>query len=167
MQDAPTPSATGKLRANDRLRAWCEARDIPISIQVMEDSTRTAEDAAKACGCHVSEIVKSLVFADTETGGCVLVLVAGDNRLDLKHFAATQGRTLARADARHVRDETGFAIGGIPPFGHARPLPTYIDRGLLGHERVFAAAGTPLSLFAIDPKLLTETTNAIPMDAGP
>lgn len=167
MNNPSAPSATGKLRANDRLKAWCEARSIPIDIQVMDDSTHTAEDAAKACGCHVSEIVKSLVFADKETGGCVLVLVAGDNRLDLKHFAATQGRTLERANPRHVRDETGFAIGGIPPFGHSRPLPTYIDRQLLAHERVLAAAGTPLSLFAIDPKLLDETTEAILIDAAP
>lgn len=139
---------------------------LPIEIAVMAASTRTAEEAAAACGCHVGQIVKSLVFRGATSGTPVLLLVSGANRVDETRVASTLGEALARPDARYVRDVTGFAIGGIPPFGHATPLATYIDRDLLAHARVFAAAGTPQAIFAVEPASLARATGAVVIDVA-
>lgn len=129
-----------------------------IDIRVMGESTRTAEDAARAVGCDVNQIVKSLVFAMEEE--IVLFLVAGANRLNEKHVSRALGGKLQRADANRVREVTGFAIGGIPPLGHDVKLRTFMDETLLGHDRVWAAAGTPVSVFSIEPARLRELTSA-------
>ncbi|HWJ74577.1 MAG TPA: YbaK/EbsC family protein [Kaistia sp.] len=130
----------------------------------MPEKTRTAEEAAAACGCSVDEIVKSLVFRGAQSGKGVLLLVSGANRVNEDKVAGPLGEQIMRPDAAFVRALTGFAIGGIPPFGHATPLPTYIDRDLLAHETVWAAAGTPHAIFAIDPKALAEAIGAIVID---
>ena len=128
------------------------AADHGVAIEVVEypDGTRTAEDAAAAVGCEVARIVKSLVFA--VDGEPVLALVAGDHRLDadlLSHAAG--GGAVGRADADAVRAATGFPIGGVPPFAHTTPLPTYVDVALVDHDTVWAAAGTPRHVFEISP----------------
>nr|WP_280174641.1 YbaK/EbsC family protein [Kaistia soli] len=130
----------------------------------MPEKTRTAEEAAAACGCSVNEIVKSLVFRGTQSGRGVLLLVSGANRVDEKKVVGPIGEPITRPDAAFVRALTGFAIGGIPPFGHATPLPTFIDRDLLAHETVWAAAGTPHAIFAIDPKMLATAIGAVIID---
>jgi prolyl-tRNA editing enzyme YbaK/EbsC (Cys-tRNA(Pro) deacylase) len=89
-----------------------------------------------------------------------LLLVSGANRVDEKAIAADIREKLDRPDAQFVRDVTGFAIGGIPPFGHAERLETYIDEALLAHTRAWAAAGTPNALFSVSPEALAETTGA-------
>ncbi|MCC2111623.1 MAG: YbaK/EbsC family protein [Hyphomicrobiales bacterium] len=137
-----------------------ERLGLAVEIVEMPDSTRTAEEAASACGCAVGQIVKSLVFAGAATGTPYLLLVSGSNRVDEKFMAGHLGEKLKRPDAAFVRDVTGFAIGGIPPFGHATPLRTLIDRDLLGYDSVWAAAGTPRSVFAVSPTALAEATAA-------
>ena len=127
---------------------------------MLAQSSRTAEEAAIACNCDVGQIVKSLVFRGAASGKPYLLLVSGANRVDEAGVASAIGELLARPDARFVREATGYAIGGIPPFGHATPIATYIDRDLLQHATVFAAAGTPNSIFAVDPKRLAEATAA-------
>jgi prolyl-tRNA editing enzyme YbaK/EbsC (Cys-tRNA(Pro) deacylase) len=98
--------------------------------------------------------VKSLVFMAGETP--VLVLASGVNRVDLNKLAALVGQPVRRANADEVRQATGFAIGGVPPVGHARALRTYVDRDLLAYDEVWAAAGTPNSVFSVAPRTLVE-----------
>ena len=131
-----------------------------IAIRIMEDSTRTAEEAAAACNCELGQIVKSLVFQGADSGNPILLLVSGANRVKEKHVAATIGEKIIRPDAAFVREKTGFAIGGIPPFGHASPMAVHMDEDLFRFDTVYAAAGTPSSIFAIDPVSLQRLCNA-------
>lgn len=125
-----------------------------FEVRRFPEGTRTAEDAARAIGCAQGQIVKSLVF---EAGGRpVIALVSGTNRLDTKRLAQLAGEPVVKADADATRAATGFAIGGVPPFGHAQPLPVYVDRDLLEFDLVWAAAGRPDSVFAITPQRLLE-----------
>jgi prolyl-tRNA editing enzyme YbaK/EbsC (Cys-tRNA(Pro) deacylase) len=122
----------------------------------LAESTRTATEAAAACGVAVGQIVKSLVFlADGEP---VLVLASGANQVDERRVQALTGKPIRRADAETVRAATGFAIGGVPPVGHARTLPVLIDRDLLGYAELIAAAGTPRAVFRLTPDELCRMT---------
>jgi prolyl-tRNA editing enzyme YbaK/EbsC (Cys-tRNA(Pro) deacylase) len=143
-----------------RVRDAAGALGLPVEIRVMSEPTRTAEEAAAACGCEVAQIVKSLVFRGRESGRDYLLLVSGRNRVDEAGVAQVVGEKLERPRADHVREVTGFAIGGIPPFGHAAPLATFIDEELLTFDTVWAAAGTPHSVFACDPRRLCEAIGA-------
>lgn len=140
------------------------ATESGLAIEPVEypDGTRTAEDAARAIGCQVAQIVKSLVFDLVDGDGAprpVLALVSGVNRLDESRLAAAAGGGRAtRVDADRVREVTGFPIGGVPPFGHPAPLPTFVDPDLLDHAEVWAAGGTPRSVFALDPADLVRVT---------
>lgn len=133
---------------------------LDVSIVQMPSSTRTAEDAANACQCHPSQIVKSLVFQGKTTKSPLLLLVSGTNRVNVKGVTGSIGEALSRPDADFVRTVTGFAIGGIPPLGHATHLKTYFDRDLLQYDVVWAAAGTPDCVFSVDPTRLAEAANA-------
>ncbi len=113
------------------------ARGLAVEVRVLPDSTRTAADAADACGCEPGQIVKSLVFVVDEVP--TMVLCAGDRRV-----SAVGGRT---ATADEARAATGFAIGGIPPLGHDTDLPTIVDESLRRFDRVWCAAGTPHAVF--------------------
>ena len=124
--------------------------------------TRTASDAARAIGCEVAQIVKSLVFV--AGGRPVVALVSGSNRLDERRLAAVAGEPVAKADAEMARTATGYAIGGVPPFGHATEVPVFMDRDLLGHSVVWAAAGRPDSVFEIAPERLRELSGAVVAD---
>lgn len=130
-------------------------------IVTMADSTRTAEEAAAACGCEVGQIVKSLVFRGANSGMPYLLLVSGKNRVDEKKAAKVIGESLARPDAAYVRGTTGFAIGGIPPFGHAQPLKTFMDADLLTYADVWTAAGTPHCVMRLKPQELQAKTQAV------
>jgi prolyl-tRNA editing enzyme YbaK/EbsC (Cys-tRNA(Pro) deacylase) len=133
-----------------------------LSVAVVEraESTRTAEEAAAACGCAVGQIVKSLVFRGAETAKPYLMLVSGTNRLNETGVAAVLGESLVRPDATYVREVTGYAIGGIPPLGHATPMQVFIDRDLLAFDVVWAAAGTPRAVFAVSPGALADAIGA-------
>jgi len=143
--------------ATERVQLALAALGITAEIVEYPQGTRTAADAAAAIGTTVGQIVKSLVFlAD---GRPVLVLASGRNHVDTTKLARTVGATrIERADADRVRAETGFAIGGVPPVGHARALDTFIDEDLLGYEVVYAAAGTPTAIFPITPPDLVRAT---------
>jgi prolyl-tRNA editing enzyme YbaK/EbsC (Cys-tRNA(Pro) deacylase) len=123
------------------------------------DGTRTAEDAARAIGCDVAQIVKSLVF-DLVHGDevrPVMALVSGANRLDEAKLVAAAGADgTRRADADRVRAVTGFPIGGVPPFGHPAPVRTFVDEDLLRYEEVWAAGGTPQVVFGLSPAALVD-----------
>ncbi len=147
--DSPSlgPSAAKVQAAARRLALAVTVRDMPAS-------TRTAEEAAAACGVGFGQIVKSLVFTGAQSGRGYLLLVSGKNRVNEKGVAAHLGEPLSRPDAAAVRALTGFAIGGIPPFGHAAPLATYMDADLLAFDIVWAAAGTPRAVFCVHPDRL-------------
>lgn len=158
MEDLP-PSA---LRVHDAARA----AGLDIAIRIMTEPTRTADEAAVACGTTPAQIVKSLVFEGKESGKPLLLLVSGKNRVDEKAVGARLGEKLARPDAQRVREITGFAIGGIPPLGHATPLAAYIDPDLLAFETVWAAAGTPNSIFEVSPERLAAAAGATLLPMG-
>ena len=141
------------------------ARKLGLAIEVRHfaEGTRTAQEAAQAVGASVGQIAKSMVFlAD---GKPVLVLTSGPNRVDTakvaRHLGASQVR---RASADEVRSATGFAIGGVPPFGHVRSLTVLFDRDLLQFETVWGAAGTPNAMFAIQPQRLADASGAVVAD---
>ena len=120
-------------------------------------STRTSEDAAAAIGCTVAEIAKSLIFKSAQ-GRPVLVIASGVNRVDERKVQALLGGKIGRADADFVRNMTGYAIGGVPPIGHATPPIVVIDRELERFAAVWAAAGTPNAVFRITPADLVRLT---------
>lgn len=130
--------------------------DLGLDVEVREfpDGTHTAQDAADALGCDVAAIVKSLVFTLDDTP--LLVLVSGANRVDVVGLGHRLGGTLGKADARTVKDATGYSIGAVPPLAHATALRTVVDEDLLALEVVWAAAGSASSVFAIDPRRLVE-----------
>lgn len=133
---------------------------ISIEIVMFDHSTRTAEEAAAAIGCDVGQIVKSLVF--TVSGEPVIALVSGSNQLDTRKLAAIRAvsrKQVARADADTVRTSTGYAIGGVPPFGHLTSMSLYIDQDLSQYGTIWAAAGTPNTVFAITPAELVMATS--------
>jgi prolyl-tRNA editing enzyme YbaK/EbsC (Cys-tRNA(Pro) deacylase) len=134
--------------------------ELGVTLQVVElpDSTRTAVEAAQAVGCQVGQIVKSLVFKSKRSEQPLLVIASGANRVDEKKIEALIGEPLGKADADFVRQRTGFAIGGVPPLGHAEKLQTYIDVDLLQYKKVWAAAGTPHAVFQLDPSDLARIT---------
>ena len=122
------------------------------------EGTRTAEQAAAAVGCELGQIVKSLVFLCD--GDAVLALTSGANRVDTERLGELLGGTISRADADGVREATGYAIGGTPPFGHAQPLRAVVDPALLAFETVWAAAGTPDTVFELTPDELVRASGA-------
>jgi len=140
------------------------ALGLDITVREMPDSTRTAEKAAAAVGVTVGQIVKSLVFMGAASGKPYLLLVSGTNRVNEAGVAAHLGEALRRPDADAVRALTGYAIGGIPPFGHDTPIATYIDGDLLQYDIVWAAAGTPKAVFSAAPGKLKDATKAIEID---
>ena len=145
-----------------RFGTWLEESGLGITVRQFPEGTRTAADAARAVGCDVAQIVKSLVFV--AAGRPVIALVSGANRLDEKRLGAAAGEPVTKADAETARAATGYAIGGVPPFGHATEVPVFMDRDLLGHAMVWAAAGRPDSVFEISPERLHELSRATVLD---
>ena len=119
------------------------------SVIEHSDSTRTAQEAADRAGCELGQIVKSLIFKGKESGKPILVLTSGANRVDEKRISEYAGESIGRADADFVRTVTGFAIGGVPPIGHAQKMETYVDEDFLQYETIWSAAGTPNAIFEL------------------
>jgi prolyl-tRNA editing enzyme YbaK/EbsC (Cys-tRNA(Pro) deacylase) len=142
-----------------RVAAAAERLGLAVAVREMPASTRTAEEAAAACSCDVGQIVKSLVFAGRDSGRPYLFLVSGKNRVDEARVAAVAGEALTRPKADAVRAWTGYAIGGIPPFGHDSQMPTFVDEDLLAYEVVWAAAGTPFAVFSVAPNALARAVH--------
>ena len=149
--------------SSERVVEAARAAGLEIEVREFPEGTRTAEDAARAIGVSVGQIVKSLVFATD--GRPVLCLVSGLNRVDGARLAVITGASdVRRASADDVERATGFAIGGVPPLGHAHPLPVYCDRDLLAFDTVWAAAGTPRAVFSAEPQALVKACRATVAD---
>jgi len=133
---------------------------LSINSQIIEfsESTRTAQEAANAIGCEIAHIVKSLIFCTQTTHKPVLVLTSGVNRVNEKMIEKLVSEKIKKADADFTREVTGFAIGGVPPIGHAQQITTIIDCDLLQYTTLWAAAGTPYTVFSLTPSELVTIT---------
>lgn len=137
-------------------------RDAGVAGEIVEfeQPTRTSAEAAAAIGCTVAEIAKSIVFRGAASGEAVIVVASGANRVSEAKVAARVGEALARADADFVREATGYAIGGVAPLGHAKPVKLLLDEDLRRFGKVWAAGGTPFSVFPLTPEELRTITGA-------
>jgi prolyl-tRNA editing enzyme YbaK/EbsC (Cys-tRNA(Pro) deacylase) len=141
-----------------RVQSALQALGLGHEIVDLGLSARTAADAAGAVGCRVDQIAKSLVFRLRESGRALLVVTSGTHRVNEARVAALVGEPLDRADADFVRAETGFAIGGVAPIGHVKPVVTLIDEHLLTFAEIWAAAGHPNMVFRLRPADLVTMT---------
>ena len=146
-------------RSLKRVRAALEAAGIAAEIRDLGE-TRTALQAAEAAGCALDQIVKSIVFRGEASGEALLFLTAGGNQVDAEKAAALAGEPLGKADAALIRAQTGFAIGGVSPVGHLSPPRAWLDPRLLDFGTVWAAAGTPRHVFALNPADLPRISGA-------
>lgn len=137
---------------------------LPCRVVELPASTRTAQEAAAAIGCTVAQIAKSIVFQASQSQRAVLVIASGKNRIDESAIASQLGEPVAKASAKFVRNSTGYAIGGVPPCGHAGELVIFIDRDLLTLPEIWAAAGTPNAVFALAPEQLFRLTGGTVID---
>ncbi len=142
-----------------RVRAALEAAGHTIEIRETANA-RTAADAARAVGCDVDQIAKSIIFWGESSDAPILFLTAGGNRVDNDRAAALAGEPLRRAEAERVRAATGFAIGGVAPVGHLSPIRAFFDPRLAEFDLIWAAAGTPQHVFSIAPKDLVALADA-------
>jgi len=141
-----------------RFQDFLQAQGYGYQVVEMAASTRTAQDAAHALGCQVAQIAKSLVFRGASSGQPILVIASGANRVNEARLAELAGEPIAKADAAFVQEATGFAIGGVPPFGHRAPPRTFIDADLMHFTAIWAAAGTPRAVFQLAPHDLPRLT---------
>lgn len=148
-----SPSAQTVQQALQSLGYSYEVVQLPVSA-------RTAIQAADAIGCHVGQIVKSLVFKAKRSGTPILVIASGENRVKEERIEDLIDEPLGKADAEFVRQQTGFAIGGVPPVGHIGHIRTFIDQDLLQYEEIWAAAGTPNAVFRL------HANSLVPMTGG-
>lgn len=156
-----TPSASSARVAGALARLGLRG-----DVREMPESTRSAAEAAAALGCDVAQILKSLVFRAVRQDAPVLVLASGADRVDESKLAAVVGGDVERASGAFVRARTGYAIGGVPPVGHDDAIAVYVDERVLAHERVWAAAGTPRSVFTVSPADLVRATGATVVDVA-
>jgi prolyl-tRNA editing enzyme YbaK/EbsC (Cys-tRNA(Pro) deacylase) len=141
----------------DRVAASARELGLEVEIQRLASSTRTVKEAAAAVGCREAEIAKTIVFV--ADGDPVVCVASGRHRIDTGKLAdVLDVAEVRQAAADEVRAATGYAVGGVPPFGH--DLPVLFDESLLDHERVWAAAGDPHSLFCVDPRRLADSIQA-------
>lgn len=141
-----------------RVQALLESLGVAGRVVVVPETTRTSEDAARALGCEIGQIAKTVLFRGVSTGKPVLVVASGANRVDEQLLAGRVGEGLAKARAEFVREATGYAIGGVAPVGFPQPIETWIDEDLLKYEIVWAAAGTPNAVFSASPAAIATIT---------
>lgn len=145
-------------KSAQRVQAAHTARNLAHSIVEFPESTHTAQEAADVIGCQVCQIAKSLLFRRHTTGAPVLIIASGSNRVNEKTLKALLGEKIDKADAGFVQEQTGFAIGGVPPVAHTNPIETFLDEDLMAYDVIWAAAGTPHAVFSLTPPALAEIT---------
>lgn len=153
--------ASEQTNSAQRLQIALERPGLGLRVEILPSSTRSAQEAAQAIGCSVSQIAKSVIFQTKNSNRPVLALVSGSNRVDECILAQQVGEPVRKGDADFVRQMTGYAIGGIPPTGHTQQIETYIDRDLKVHEEIWAAAGTPHAVFILTSEVLIQITGGI------
>lgn len=153
MKSATHPSAI-------RIQHLLKTAGLTGQVVEFEQPTRTSAEAAEAIGCAVAEIAKTVVFRGKTSGQAILVVASGDNRVCERKVALWAGEKLGRADADFVREQTGYVIGGVSPLGFSTPVRLVLDTDLQGFGRIWAAAGTPFSVFPLSPAELQKLTGA-------
>ena len=144
--------------AAQRVQEVLAERGVRAQVRELPDSTHTAREAAAAIGCEVAQIAKSLVFRRLGDDQPLLVIASGANRVDERALGEVAGGPVAKADADFVRARVGFSIGGVPPVGHPKPLPTFVDEDLLALATIWAAAGTAHAVVPLTPDELVAVT---------
>ena len=163
----PIPASEGRLKSImteisasfQRVQEALDQSGLGLEVVELPKSTRTAQEAADAVGCELGQIVKSLILRGSDSDRPYLVLVSGSNRANLEQIGQVMGEPVQMADADFVRQRTGFSIGGVAPVGLSESIQTLIDQDLLQHEIIWAAAGTPRSVFSLSPDNLLELTS--------
>ena len=150
--------ASNLKRSSAKVQAVLNEFGYELNVMEFSDSTRTSQEAANAVGCEVGQIAKSLIFKGKISQKPILIIASGANRVNEKLLKEYIGEKLEKADADFVLEHTGFAIGGVPPVGHIKPITTFIDEDLMQYDEIWAAAGTPNSVFKLSPKILVEIT---------
>jgi prolyl-tRNA editing enzyme YbaK/EbsC (Cys-tRNA(Pro) deacylase) len=166
VDDCATMIGMAKVRSVDRVAAALDDLGLGGRVRELPDSTRTAAEAAAALGCEVGQIVKSLVFRVPESDEAVLVLASGSTRVDVGRLASVVGSAVEQGSGAFVRERTGFAIGGVAPVGLTAPVRTYVERGVLAWSLVWAAAGSPRTVFDATPDELLAATGATVVDVA-
>ena len=151
---------TGLSKSARRFRDSLAEQGHQVDVIALEDSTRTAQEAADTIGCTVAQIAKSIVFREASADVPVLVIASGTNRVDINKVEALIGASLEQAGGSFVKKKVGYAIGGVPPAGHASPVRIFLDRDLQSFDEIWAAAGTPFAVFRLTPEQLPEITGA-------
>jgi prolyl-tRNA editing enzyme YbaK/EbsC (Cys-tRNA(Pro) deacylase) len=159
MEEVLQPSA-------QKVQAALAAAGVPSRIVELGVAARTSQQAADALGISVGQIAKSLVFRAAQSGRAVLVVAAGDRRVDEAKIATRLGEAIERARPEFVREPSGFAIGGVAPLGHARPMVTFVDSSLRRFAEVWAAGGTPHTVFPIAPAELVRVAGGAELDVA-
>jgi prolyl-tRNA editing enzyme YbaK/EbsC (Cys-tRNA(Pro) deacylase) len=152
--------------AAQRVQEALAALGVQVRVVELEVAARTSQQAADALGIVVGQIAKSLIFRAANSGRAVLVIASGDRRVDEAKIAAQLGEPIERAAPDFVRAHSGFAIGGVAPVAHSRPLVTFVDRSLRRFDFVWAAGGTPHCVFPIRPDDLARVSGAIELDTA-
>ena len=148
-----------QLRSSaQKVQEVLEGLGLKLRVVELQETTKTSADAARAVGCEVGQIAKSLVFRGQRTQRPILVIASGSNRVNEKRVGELISEPLGKADADFVRQRTGFVIGGVPPVGHAERLEVFIDEDLLRYPEIWAAAGTPNAVFKLTPSDLVRMT---------
>jgi len=150
--------SNGLKPSAQRVQDALAAQEFTNKVIELADSTRSSAEAAAAVGCEVAQIAKSLVFKGATSQRAILIIASGANRVHEKRVGTQLGEKLEKPDADFVREQTGYAIGGIPPLGHAHPLTTLIDEDLLQYAEIWAAAGHPNAVFRLTPDELVRMT---------
>jgi len=153
--------ADKKYSSVQRVEYALKSQNIPTNVLDLPNSTRTAKEAAAAVNCLVGQIVKSLVFQSVISQQPILILTSGSNQVDEKLVGPQVGEQIQFAPAEFVREETGFAIGGVSPVGLKKDFPIYFDQDLLQYDLIWAAAGSHHAVFSIQPQVLVNSTGAI------
>jgi len=141
-----------------RVQEALKVLGLELQVVELQETTKTSADAARAVGCEVGQIAKSLIFKGQRTQRPILVIASGSNRVNEKRVGELISEPLGKADADFVRQKTGFVIGGVPPVGHAEKLEVFIDEDLLRYNEIWAAAGTPNAVFKLTPSDLVRMT---------
>lgn len=142
-----------------RVQEVIRALGFPYKVIEFQQATRSSQDAAKAIGCHVGQIAKSIVFRTKTSKRPVLVIASGINRVNENSVARFVNEPVEKADAEFVKKVTGFTVGGVPPVGHLQKIETFIDEDLFSYEIIWAAAGSPHAVFALSPRDMVKMTD--------
>lgn len=155
-------SGSSLSKSSEIIKIFLQAEGMSFEIKTLQESARTADDAAKAIGCAVGQICKSIIFKAKPGNEPVLVLASGINRINEKSIKDFVGEKISKADADFTKEVTGFAIGGIPPIAHRTKIEKiYIDEDLKQYESIWAAAGTPNSVFELNFESLVEMIGGV------